>query len=192
MGLINNDVYVASNGVEKVGTYISFASETLYLRQSGSMGAGQPNVYSVNANYRIYWDQECREVGKSFIDLKSVSVSVSKEQLSGNLYALLYDALKVVYPNTTDELSRVAPPASAPVAPVSAPVAPVSSDAAPVAPVSSDVAPVAPVSSDVAPVAPVSSDAAPVAPVSSDAAPVSSDAAPVAPVSSDVPANPAQ
>jgi len=118
MGLINNDVYVASNGVEKVGTYISFATETLYLRQASL----NPTSYSVNANYRIYWDQECREMGKSFIDLKSVSANLTAEQLNGNLYEALYDALKVVYPNTGNSRVAPAPVAPAPVAP--APVAP--------------------------------------------------------------------
>ena len=125
MGLINNDVYVASNGVEKVGTYISFATETLYLRQNSVVSGDQ--TYSVNANYRIYWDQECREMGKSFIDLKSVSANLTAAQLNGNLYEALYDALKLIYPNTGN--TRVAAPsqvtAPAPAAPAEpAPAAP--------------------------------------------------------------------
>ena len=115
MGLINNDVYVASNGVEKVGTYISFATETLYLRQAGQGGSS----YSVNANYRVYWDQECRDTGKSFLDLKSVSANLTADQLSGNLYEALYDALKLIYPNTgntrTAPVAPVAPSEPAPV-----------------------------------------------------------------------------
>lgn len=113
MGLINNDVYVASNGVEKVGTYISFATETLYLRQNSVVSGDQ--TYSVNANYRIYWDQECREMGKSFIDLKSVSANLTAAQLNGNLYEALYDALKLIYPNTGN--TRVAAPSQVTPAP---------------------------------------------------------------------------
>ena len=110
MGLINNDLYIASNGSQTVGTYISFATETLYLRQGAGpgpgAGAGGPSgVYTVNANYRVYWNQECREMGLSFIDLKSVSVQVTKDQLTNNLYGLLYDQLKLLYPNTADERS---------------------------------------------------------------------------------------
>ena len=155
MGLINNDVYVASNGVEKVGTYISFATETLYLRQAGQGGSS----YSVNANYRVYWDQECRDTGKSFLDLKSVSANLTADQLSGNLYEALYDALKLIYPNTrTAPVAHVAPSEPAPVAP---------SEPAPVGP--AEPAPVAP--AEPAPVAP--SEPAPVAP--SEPAPVSSE-----------------
>ena len=130
MGIINNDVYECSNGVQKAGTYISFATETIYLVQNYSgMPAPMPDQgspassdrnYNARANYRIFWDQAAREAGKSFIDLKSVSVILTAEQLNSNIYQLMYDELKKIYPNTSDELRAVDP-----VAPVeSAPAAP--------------------------------------------------------------------
>ena len=181
MGIINNDVYVCSNGVQKAGTYISFATETIYVVQNyGGMPMpmpGQGSVptsggYNVRANYRIFWDQECREAGKSFIDLKSVSATLTSEQLNSNIYAVLYEELKKIYPNTSDEL-RAAP--VAPVAP-SAPIADQSINAPPSAPADSS-APAA--SSDAAPAdssAPAASSDA--APADSSAPAASSDAAP--------------
>ena len=171
MGLINLDNYVCANGVQKTNTYISFANETLYIRQAFNANATEA-TYTVNANYRIFWDQAAREANLSFIDLKSVSANIPKSMLNENMYACLYEELKKVYPNTQDEVSRVAP---APVAP--APVVPV----APVAP--APVAPVAPVE-PVVPVAPV----APVAPVE-PVAPVV-PVAPVEPVAPVVPVAP--
>jgi len=180
MGIINNDVYVCSNGVQKAGTYISFATETIYVVQNyGGMPMpmpGQGSVptsggYNVRANYRIFWDQECREAGKSFIDLKSVSAMLTSEQLNSNIYAVLYEELKKIYPNTSDEF-RAAPVAAAP----SAPVADQSINAPPSAPADSS-APAA--SSDAAPAdssAPASSSDA--APADSSAPAASSDAAP--------------
>jgi hypothetical protein len=119
MGIINNDVYTCANGVEKAGTYISFAAETIYISQNyGNMMpmpnqnmSSAPSGYNVRANYRIFWDQDCRDAGKSFIDLKSVNVNITADQLQNNIYALLYDELKMVYPNTSDELKKVAAPA---------------------------------------------------------------------------------
>ena len=146
MGIINNDVYVCSNGVQKAGTYISFATETIYVVQNyGGMPMpmpGQGSVptsggYNVRANYRIFWDQECREAGKSFIDLKSVSATLTSEQLNSNIYAILYEELKKIYPNTSDELRAAPVVPAAPSAPVAdqsinAPSGPAaSSDAAP-------------------------------------------------------------
>lgn len=124
MGIINNDVYECSNGVQKAGTYISFASETIYLIQnySGmvspmpgqSLPSSSDRNYNVRANYRIFWDQACREAGKSFIDLKSINVTLTSDQLNGNIYTVLYDELKKIYPNTADELRSVEPDANAP------------------------------------------------------------------------------
>ena len=144
MGLINNDVFEASNGVQKTGTYISFNNETLYLRKasvfqpavvvpapssSGSSSVEpntQPKQYSVNANYRIFWDKAARDAGKSFMELRSVSALVSESDLTSNLYAVLYAELKKQYLNTQDELSTRSDPATAPApssdpAPASAP-----------------------------------------------------------------------
>ena len=197
MGIINNDVYVCSNGVQKTGTYISFATETIYVVQNyGGMAMpmpGQGSVstssgYNVRANYRIFWDQECREAGKSFIDLKSVSTTLTSSQLDSNIYAVLYEELKKIYPNTSDEL-RAAP--VAPVAPVSAPATADQSINAPSAPAASSVdsseapaesAPVESAPVESAPVTPVESAPAESAPVES--APVESAPAESAPVES--------
>jgi hypothetical protein len=124
MGIINNDVYECSNGVQKAGTYISFATETLYLVQNypgiavpmpdQSFPSSADRSYNVRANYRIFWDQAAREAGKSFIDLKSISATLTKEKLNSNIYEILYEELKKIYPNTSDELRAVAPVADSP------------------------------------------------------------------------------
>jgi hypothetical protein len=159
MGIINNDVYECSNGVQKAGTYISFATETIYLVQNyPGMLAPMPDQsffpspdrnYSARANYRIYWDQAAREAGKSFIDLKSVNVVITEEQLDSNIYQLMYNELKKIYTNTSDEFRAVddvpaveaAPVADAPAE--SAPVADAPAEAAPVADAPAESAPVA-------------------------------------------------
>ena len=136
MGLINNDVFEASNGVQKSGTYISFNNETLYLRKlnnptpalpqpvvpptpvdasdgsssSSSSSSSDPvpapeKKYSVNANYRVFWDKAARDGGKSFMELRSVSAEVPESALTSNLYEVLYGVLKTQYPNSVDELT---------------------------------------------------------------------------------------
>ena len=187
MGLINNDVYTASNGVQKTGAYVCFANETLYLTQQGFMGAALPSdapsdepVYHVRANYRVYWDKDARDSGKGFIDLQSVSTTIPRSQLSSSLYERLYDVLKQTYPNSVDELTlRVAP------APPAAPSAPVPVPAESAAPVESAPAESAPAE----PAAPVESAPAESAPAE-PAAPVESAPAESAPAES-APAEPA-
>ena len=126
MGLINNDVYETATGVQKVGSYVSFTNEVLYLNKNNSSGpfpstsgsnlfpspfggfgkAPVPSVpsdlYTVRANYRVFWDKDARDAGKSFIELKSVSMTISSETLSENLYTCLYSELKKLYPNSSD------------------------------------------------------------------------------------------
>ena len=141
MGIINNDVYECSNGVQKVGTYISFASETIYLVQTSpsipfpmpgqTIPSSSGRSYNARANYRIFWDQAAREAGKSFIDLKSVNVTLTVEQLNSNIYQLIYEELKKIYPNTSDEFRAAAPVADAPAE--SAPAESAPAEAAPVA-----------------------------------------------------------
>ena len=147
MGLINNDVYTASNGVQKTGAYICFANETLYLTQQGFIGAvpssdasSSEPVYHIRANYRIFWDKEARDSGKGFIDLQSVSTTVPRSQLSSSLYERLYDVLKQTYPNSVDELTVRAPPAppAAPVAPVPVPAESAPAASEPSAPAASE------------------------------------------------------
>jgi hypothetical protein len=127
MGLINNDTFTASNGVQKTGTYISFNNETIYLRKGTASAYMMPptsvpvtdDTYMVNANYRVFWDKEAKDAGKSFIELRNVSAVVTLAQLDSNLYGILYEELKKQYPNTVDDL-RVATEDVAAAEPVSA------------------------------------------------------------------------
>lgn len=115
MGLINNDTFTASNGVQKAGTYISFNNETIYLRKQSQYSPLYPantaiptdssKIYMVNANYRVFWDKAAKDDGKSFIELRNVATFVSESELNGNLYAVLYEELKKQYPNSEDELT---------------------------------------------------------------------------------------
>lgn len=148
MGLINNDVYSCANGVQKAGTYISFGTETIYLCQNSSdpSVAAADRKYNVRANYRIYWDKDCRGANKPFLDLQSVSTQLTAAQLETNLYGALYDALKVTYPNCTDELVRATPSAPAESAP-SAPAESAPAESAPAESAPAESAPSAPAES---------------------------------------------
>jgi len=108
MGLINNANYISANGVQKVGTYISFNSETLYLSKqvSGSVDDSVSPVinYSVHANYRIFWDKQARDDNKTFMELKTVQTNITEAELNNSLYTILYDKLRTIYPSAIDEI----------------------------------------------------------------------------------------
>ena len=183
MGLINLDNYVCSNGVQKTDTYISFANETLYIRQASAVDGTM--TYTVSANYRIFWDETARNNGLSFIDLKSIVATIPQDMLTSNMYACLYEELKKIYPNTTDTALRVkaAPVVPTPPNPASTPApTPVVEAPAPVTPAPVVEAP-APVVEAPAPVTPAP---APVTP-----APAPSEPAPAPVVEAPAPSEPA-
>jgi hypothetical protein len=99
MGLINNDIYMASNGCEKKGTYISFNNEHVYIYKYN-------NDYAVTANYRIYWDKSARNVNKQYMDSYSVLVNIKESQLNQNPYTILYSELKRKYVNSDDDMNN--------------------------------------------------------------------------------------
>jgi hypothetical protein len=163
MGLINLDNYVCGNGVQKTDTYISFANETLYLRQA--MAVDGTMTYTVSANYRIFWDETARNNGLSFIDLKSIVTTIPQDMLTSNMYVCLYEELKKIYPNTTDTALRVkSAPAPAPVVEAPAPVTPAPVTPAPETPAPETPAPVVEAPVTPAPVTPAPETPAPVTP----------------------------
>jgi hypothetical protein len=112
MGLINNDNFIASNGVQKIGTYLSFSQETLYLRKNPSPPPVSPpppvpikQTYNVYGNYRIFWDKEAKDAGKTYIELRTITAMITEDDLGSNLYQILYAELKKSYPNCTDDLT---------------------------------------------------------------------------------------
>jgi hypothetical protein len=101
MGLINNDMYEASNGTMKSGTYISFNNETIYVAKNTYLKDSK--MYVVNANYRIYWDKTARDSNKPFIELRAVNINVSEYELSQSVYHILYNELYIVDNTRTDK-----------------------------------------------------------------------------------------
>lgn len=118
MGIINPDVYVTNQGIEKKNTYISFYNQTVNMKKTNK-DPSAVNLYEVSAIANIWWDQPARESDKNTITCVFVSTKVAADAIDQNLYTILYARLKVMFPNAYD-----AP--AAPVAPVE--VAPVTSD----------------------------------------------------------------
>jgi hypothetical protein len=100
MGLINNDVYTATNGVQKSGTYISFGNDKVSMHKSVSKTGVV--TYAIRSNAHIYWDNPTRIAGKVSLASQTISTTLTADQLSGNLYGYLYAQLKTMYKNTTD------------------------------------------------------------------------------------------
>ena len=101
MGLINPDTWTTYQGVQKQGTYVSFADEMIHITKS-SVDASGNTVFTVNGRYRIFWDQATRLAGRPAIDMGNASVQVT--DLTQNVYGALYAHIKLTMPNATNEL----------------------------------------------------------------------------------------
>lgn len=99
MGLINPDTYTTKAGVEKTGTYLSFAHETIFVQKESE------TVYNLFGNYRVYWNKDTRLAEKPFLVTEQVQCTLSEADLSTmNPYMCLYDALRLKYTNAIDDI----------------------------------------------------------------------------------------
>jgi hypothetical protein len=125
MGIQITSEYTTSAGVCKTNCYLSFASETLYIGQMLSNASSDIPMYSVRANARVFWDKAARDANKSFIDLISVSTTISQADLANSPYEILYNVVKTqMFPDHVDEI-RSAPSDPAPAEPTPSDPAPV-------------------------------------------------------------------
>lgn len=133
MGLINPDVYVTNQGIEKTNTYISFYNQNINMRKTGIDSEGL-NTYEVSAVSNIWWDQSTRESNKNTIACVLVRTQVDDNSINENLYTILYAQLKVMFPNAYDSVSVAEAPVAVVVAATEAPETVADVPVAPVAP----------------------------------------------------------
>ena len=97
MGILNNNAMEASSGISVTGAYGTFGADQVVCRKIGA------DNYTIIALAKFYKDQASYDAGKEWLYQKSyVITGLTTLQISGNLFVLLYDTLKVDYPNYTD------------------------------------------------------------------------------------------
>jgi len=95
MGLINNDSYETPFGTSLTGTYISVATNTMYVFRVET-------GYMLRYTATVWATQEARTEGKASVSTTRYGVTLTGEQLAQGIYDLAYADLKTKYPNTTD------------------------------------------------------------------------------------------
>ena len=104
MGIINPDVYVTNQGIEKKNTYISFYNHAVNMRKNGIDSSGL-NVYEVSSIANIWWDQPARESDKNTLTSVFISTQLASDSIGQNLYTILYEKLKAMFPNAYDSVT---------------------------------------------------------------------------------------
>ena len=99
MGIIVNDVLSLKIGIPRSGCYASFATSRLQ-----TYSPSYTVNYIVESYAGIWIDKASRDSGSPSVEQLLVKTSITKDQLDGNIYTLLYDQLKTNYSSTTDIL----------------------------------------------------------------------------------------
>lgn len=97
MGIILNDTYPLSYGVNLSNVYISFYQEQLFIQPT--VGTDNSTQYMISSNYRVYRDREARE--QSLMVVEKGSIMNTSSRLD-EAYLQLYVALKQKFPNSID------------------------------------------------------------------------------------------
>ena len=104
MGIIINDTLTFSNGTIATNTYASFKDSEIIIQKYYTNGNDTTNyTFYLKSLYTIYINKEYRLQNKPFLEIKNISFKITSSDLSIDPYILLYNHLKTLYTNTTDD-----------------------------------------------------------------------------------------
>lgn len=105
MGIIINDTLTLSNGTTATNTYASFKDSEIIIQKHYTNGNDITNyTFYLKSLYTIYINKEFRLENKQFLELKSIHFEITSSDLQIDPYVLLYNKLKTLYINTTDDI----------------------------------------------------------------------------------------
>ena len=102
MGLINKDVFQNRYGQEIYNTYISLGDNSIEIRKESEMNQNDNAIYILTAVFNTWLSKESRDNGKIPFSTHMVSKTLSSDQITSNIYNILYTEVKKKYSNTTD------------------------------------------------------------------------------------------
>ena len=107
MGIIINDTLTLTNGTTATNTYASFKDSEIKIQKYYTNQINQNDItnykFYLKSLYTIYINKEYRLQNKPFLEIKKISFKITSSDLSIDPYILLYNHLKTLYTNTTDD-----------------------------------------------------------------------------------------
>jgi len=100
MGVINLDAFITQYGVSVSNTYISIANNTMNIQKQDN----KPTV--LTATFSLYHSKDLRTQNLKCYEKIMICRDLTASEMAANtnLFALLYDQLKLQFTNTTDDL----------------------------------------------------------------------------------------
>jgi signal transduction histidine kinase len=107
MGLINLDEYVTRNGAKIKNTYISLGPNTLELNKEFNKDISGNTLYKLIGRFAIWHNKEARNQGLMPYTGAPIIVRVHEDKITGNIYEILYNQLKILFKNTIDDTTDI-------------------------------------------------------------------------------------
>lgn len=108
MGIIINDTLTLTNGTTATNTYASFKDSEIKIQKYYTNQINQNDItnykFYLKSLYTIYINKEYRLENKQFLERKSIFFEITSSDLQIDPYVLLYNKLKTLYINTTDDI----------------------------------------------------------------------------------------
>lgn len=108
MGIIINSDYVLANGIIVNNVYASFKDSQITLDKIYNKVNNQNDYndyrFILRCNYYIYSSKDFRFQEKPHIEMQSLEMYISKEDLLKDPYTIMYETLKMIYEDNTDDI----------------------------------------------------------------------------------------
>lgn len=98
MGIVIDGTYVTQQGVELTSAYVSFALNTFSIQP---FSENSVKKYQLRCGYELFASASARDNGLEPLERGSVTAFTANVYAP---YADLYAALKVIFPESTDEV----------------------------------------------------------------------------------------
>jgi hypothetical protein len=98
MGILIGDSITFTNGLSASNCYCSFYNNTINIEKNESSN------YNISGSACIWVSKNFRDQNSPILDRVNIGVTITSSQLDTNVYTHLYNSLKSMYTNATDDL----------------------------------------------------------------------------------------
>ena len=112
MGILIGDSITFTNGLSASNCYCSFYNNTIHIEKNESSNynntinieKNESSNYNISGSACIWVSKNFREQNSPILDRVNIGVTITSSQLDTNVYTHLYNSLKSMYTNATDDL----------------------------------------------------------------------------------------
>ena len=106
MGIINNNAFLTRYGQELTNTYISLGNNVIELKKETEYNENNITTgkYILTGIFNIWLSKDARNNSKSTFATHFINKVLTTDEITSNLYNILYSEIKKKYANSADDL----------------------------------------------------------------------------------------